>query len=91
MSEHLDDHIWQLTPHICRICFGRVLHAIVDYKHFYRCSNCGAEREGKSEAVICMCGMKLGTKTDAGIRCVSNKDRRPELPNEIVAEQAQPT
>jgi hypothetical protein len=91
MSHEHGEFEYRVTPHICRICFGRVLmRETFDKRKLFRCSNCGVELEGKNEAAICMCGLKLGTKVDAGIRCVPNPEKRPELPNEIIAEQAQP-
>lgn len=82
---------WSLTNHVCRACFGRVLaREAVDGRVLYRCSNCGVEREGASEAAICSCGIKLRTGRDAGIRCRVNEAQSPEWPNEVVAEQIQP-
>jgi hypothetical protein len=69
---------------------GRVLaRESVDGRRTYRCSNCGAEREGASEAAICCCGIRFGRgRRDAGIRCVPNPSPTPECPAEIVAVQA---
>lgn len=83
-----DDFQWRLTSHVCRACFGRVLmRETFDRRKIFRCSNCGAEREGHDSRVICTCGLKLRTGIDAGVRCVVNKDKSPEWPSEIVAEQ----
>lgn len=80
---------WVITDHVCRVCFGRVLmRETFDRRRVYRCSNCGVETEGKTEAAICCCGMKLKTGVDAGIRCQANPDRSPEWPSEITAAQA---
>lgn len=88
MSKH--EFVWSLTPHCCRACFGRILaRETFDRRNVYRCSNCGIEREGKTEAVSCCCGIKLKTGVDAGIRCQRNPDPRPEFPSEIVAAQAE--
>lgn len=82
------EFVYKITDHVCRVCFGRVLVRItVDYRKIYRCSCCGVEREGKTEAAICTCGVKLRNKTDLGIRCMVNTQRTPECPSEIVAEQ----
>lgn len=77
---------WVITPHICRVCFGRVLmREAFDRRKTYRCSNCGAEADGASEAVVCCCGIKLKTGADLGVRCEVNKNRSPEFPAEITA------
>ena len=82
-------HQWELTDHVCRVCFGRILRRKTDdgERLVYRCANCGTESEGRRETVLCCCGIKLKTGTDAGIRCVVNDNRSPECPSEIVAEQ----
>ena len=59
-----------------------------DRRRIYRCSGCGVEKEGRSEADICACGIKLKTGVDAGIRCELNPDRSPEWPAEVTAAQA---
>lgn len=80
---------WVITAHVCRCCFGRVLmREAFDRKKTFRCSNCGIEAEGRTEAAICSCGIKLKTGVDAGIRCGPNPDKTPEFPSEIVASQA---
>jgi len=82
---------WAITDHVCRCCFGRVLmRETFERKRVYRCSNCGLESEGKTEAAICCCGIKLKTGLDAGIRCAISHDRTPEWPAEITAMQIQP-
>lgn len=82
---------WTITDHVCRCCFGRVLvRETFDRKRVYRCSNCGLEAEGRTEAAVCCCGMKLKTGVDAGIRCGVNHDRTPEFPSEITACQVAP-
>lgn len=84
-----DEFDWRLTAHACRACFGRVLmRTTFEGKRVYRCANCGVEREGADERAICTCGLKLKTGRDAGVRCVVNADRSPEMPYEVVAEQA---
>ena len=54
-----------------------------DRRRIYRCAGCGVEREGRNETVICACGIKLKTGTDAGLRCVVSKEPTPEFPAEI--------
>jgi len=83
-----DDFYFRLTPHCCRVCFGRVLaRETFDHKQVYRCSNCGIEKEGRSEAAICACGMKLKSGVDAGIRCQAQEHPTPEFPSQVVAVQ----
>ena len=84
------DFAYRIEEHVCRVCLGRVLcRETFDHKRIYRCSNCGVEREGHDARVICCCGMKLRTSVDLGVRCIPNTDRRPELPNEVIAQQVQ--
>jgi len=80
---------WEVTDHVCRACFGRILKRESDDGDgwLYRCSNCGAEAAGRRETVICSCGIKLRTGKDAGIRCMPNTQPTPECPSQIVAEQ----
>lgn len=90
------DSGWQLEPHCCRNCFGR----IVSRKHpdggrDYHCPNCGIEGSGQKPSVICACGMKLRkskgdgrssfTLVDAGLRCHLNQRQSPEFPALYVA------
>ena len=80
---------WAITDHVCRVCFSRVLvRETFDRRRIYRCSGCGIEKEGRSEAAICACGIKLKTGVDAGIRCELNINRSPEWPAEVAAAQA---
>ena len=82
---------WVITDHICRCCFGRVvMRESFDRRRTYRCTNCGVEEEGRTEAAICCCGIKLKTGVDAGIRCQLNAEKSPEWPSEVVAVQASP-
>lgn len=86
-----DDQKWSITLHLCRVCLGRVLSSKTPSgRMIFRCSNCGVEREGADATVICTCGMKLKTKTDAGIRCTVNDRKTPECVSEIIATQVQP-
>lgn len=85
------DYVWAITDHVCRVCFSRVLvRETFDRRRIYRCSNCGIEAEGKTEAAVCCCGVKLKTGVDAGIRCIKNDAKSPEWPSEVVAMQAGP-
>ena len=92
MSEPTTDAVmaYYFTDHICRVCFSRLMTRVTfDRRRIYRCTGCGVEMEGKSEAAICCCGIKLRSGKDAGIRCKSNDERSPENPFEIIAEQAE--
>lgn len=80
---------WHLTQHACRACFGRVLKRYGEDggPGTYLCSNCGAVATGRSEAALCACGTRLRNGKDAGLRCVSNPDPRPEFPGLVVVTQ----
>ncbi len=84
-----EEFTWRITRHVCRACIGRVLaRETFDARRLYRCSNCGIEREGRTEGALCCCGIKVGKdQRDAGIRCLSNAQRTPECMSEIVAAQ----
>lgn len=82
--------LWAITDHVCRVCFARVLvRETFDHRRVYRCTGCGIEREGRSEAAICACGIKLKTGVDAGIRCARAEAPTPEFPAEVTAVQAE--
>ena len=84
-----NDYHWAITDHVCRVCFSRVLvRETFDRRRIYRCAGCGIEKEGRSEAAVCCCGIKLKTGVDAGIRCELNTNRSPEWPAEVTAAQA---
>lgn len=90
-KERPEDFEWKLSAHVCRACFGRILvRETFDRRKVFRCSNCGAQREGHDSRVICCCGLKVRKGADMGVRCQVNEDRTPEWPGEIVAMQAQP-
>lgn len=89
-TKHVDDKTfaWALTDHCCRVCFSRVLvRETFDRRRVYRCAGCGVEKEGRTEAAICACGIKLRTGVDAGIRCQVATDPSPEFPAQITAAQ----
>lgn len=88
MSNNTEVLRWELTPHICRICFSRVLtRTTFDKRKIYLCSSCGTEAEGAGPKALCCCGIKVRGTVDAGIRCISNPRRTPENPAQFVAEQ----
>ena len=79
---------YYLADHVCKTCFSRVVvNVLFDRRRVYRCTGCGAEVVGESEAALCACGIRLKDGRDAGIRCRRNEERTPENPFEIVAEQ----
>lgn len=91
MDKITDKRTWSITNHICRACLGRVLHhESFDHRMLWRCSNCGIEREGPAETSLCMCGLTLRTKINAGIRCMVNPQKTPECPSEVVAREVRP-
>lgn len=74
-----DGHLWRLTAHVCATCFARVLaRPLGEGRESFRCSNCGVERAGESEVVVCACGLP-----DA--RCEVNGSPTPLEPAEIIA------
>jgi hypothetical protein len=87
----LPDNEWAIRPHICRVCFGRVLRCGPPGAASYRCSNCGLTQDGAADSVLCMCGLRTRTSTrnplgvNAGLRCIPNPRISPEMPSEIVA------
>jgi hypothetical protein len=82
-----DSNLFRIEPHVCAICFGRILSRDGgENGRVYRCACCGEERQGASVRVLCSCGMKLRARS-AGVRCAENPRRSPEFPFEIVAEQ----
>lgn len=83
-----DESVWRLEPHVCRVCFGRIVSRAADQdgKRLYRCACCGVSEPGASARVLCSCGVKLNARS-AGIRCEPNKNKTAEFPFEIVARQ----
>lgn len=81
--------VWRIEHHVCQRCFGRVLSRgeHPERQRLYRCADCGLEAHGASAHAICSCGMKLGGKTDLGIRCVPNTQKTEEFLVEICAQQ----
>lgn len=75
---------WRVTDHVCRICLGRILtRQTSDGGLESRCAECGALESGGHES-LCVCGATLRDGRDAGLRCVPNPERRPEVPAEII-------
>lgn len=69
---------------------GRLLSRDDGALRAYRCSNCGATGGGLTRSgtrmhpAICACAIRFGSR-DAGIRCIVNPKRTPEVPSEIIA------
>lgn len=90
--------VWQLEPHICRHCFGRLvsrpLHG--DLREF-KCTNCETTSQHTDAAQACCCGIQIrkrngagrsgGPMVDAGIRCIPNPERSPAYPGAYVASE----
>lgn len=82
---------WEIEPHVCRQCGGRILSREVEDATEYRCSNCGATATGHRASVLCACGIKLRGTVDAGLRCRVNDKPTPELPGQVVVVQTELT
>ena len=86
---------WRLEPHICRVCFSRLVSQPAAGGRRYQCTNCGQEAVGHDASVLCCCGLKIRRAThqhtsghrlvDAGVRCALNPDPRPDFPSLFVA------
>lgn len=89
---------WQLEPHICKKCFGRIASRPVpggDLRE-YSCTNCGLEAQSSSADALCCCGIKIrkigrsgkaGAMVDAGVRCIPNPEPSPMFPSLFVASE----
>ena len=75
---------WEITRHVCGVCFGRLLMRDSEKTTIVRCSDCGIEAEGSVKG-LCSCGSKLNTGRDAGFRCETNPDYIAGMSQEIVA------
>lgn len=74
---------WQLAPHCCKFCFGRVLTrsaggVVIET----RCAECGEHAQGPVDE-ICACGADCG---DIGyvLKCVRNPHVTKENPHEVL-------
>lgn len=75
---------WTVTQHACRVCLGRILERRDERGNLHaRCADCGLEKEGDHRK-LCACGTKLRDGRNAGLKCVVNATRTPEIPAEIV-------
>lgn len=75
--------LWRVTPHACRICFGRILQRFVGGRHQTMCAECGTTVEGSHKA-LCCCGTKMADGKDAGLRCIKNPHVTPETPHQVI-------
>lgn len=85
----------RLEPHVCRLCFGRLVSTPGEDGHRrYQCTNCGAAADGETPAVLCACGLtfrrhgRADQAQDAGLRCQLNPSPTPEFPSLYVAAEA---
>jgi hypothetical protein len=77
---------YQLAPHACRFCFGRVLQRVARGQVVeVRCAECGAHALGAARD-ICCCGADCG---DMGfvLECVRNPNVSKENPHEILVRE----
>lgn len=75
--------MWEITDHVCRVCFGRVLVGVGDNnKGLARCADCGVT--GAVVKAICTCGIPMNTGGNGGLRCMKNPRITIENPAEIV-------
>jgi hypothetical protein len=85
--------LWQLMPHACVHCLGRVLRLLRQKEEVgpvrpapeYRCAVCGAAWTGAVEQG-CACGIQLSGR-DANLRCVGNAKQTSMMPAEIVVRE----
>lgn len=90
-AEHAS--LFELTDHVCRVCFGRILKGHRpeghpdEHAHRYVCTNCGAESVHRSISSLCACGMRTKTGRDYGLRCQRNEQPTPEFPSVVIAVQ----
>jgi hypothetical protein len=78
---------WQITDHICRHDFGRVLvRTDADGRRVVRCADCAASAEGGHDT-LCMCGADTGA-AKTRLRCERQAAPSAEFPSEIIAVEA---
>jgi hypothetical protein len=79
MSEH-----FELLPHVCRHCAGRLLRRVDAAGPAIRCADCGHTVPGIDPTAVCFCGA-LPANFRTRIRCAPNDAKSPESPSEVVA------
>ncbi|WP_295442998.1 hypothetical protein [uncultured Thiodictyon sp.] len=76
---------WELTDHVCRRCFGRVLSRRLASGCLHaRCANCGAQVTGEPIEALCCCGLLTTQGRDAQFRCARNPAPTPEHSSELM-------
>ena len=73
-----DETTFELLPHVCRRCLGRVIRR---NDGICRCSDCGAT--GNGVEAICGCGWRLPSdngRAPARFACIANPARSPSSP-----------
>jgi len=63
--------LWEVTDHVCRLCFGRLLRRVAAGVTTVRCAQCDTEVTGRVET-LCACGAKLPNGRLAGLACRVN-------------------
>lgn len=86
--------LFELLDHACSVCGGRILLGAPvegrgEAKRQVRCAECGAGAEVGAKArapyeALCMCGVRLSTGADAGLRCRKVEAPTPERPQEVI-------
>lgn len=78
--------LWQVTPHACHNCMGRVLERIDEYgQNVVRCAECGQMRNGTAEA-ICWCGVDVKVHGKV-FECIENPAVSISVPQEILVRE----
>lgn len=77
--------LYELIPHCCSHCGGRLLRyrdaAVVEV----RCAECGESRNGEPEG-LCCCGVMTADQRHP-FRCELNTSRRPGHMNEVIVKE----
>lgn len=95
-TNHAREGSFNLEPHVCRTCFGRIVNYLGGSGSVYVCTNCGLSAHGDDASCVCACGIKLkrqkivdgrpvAAHADAGIRCHENPNPTPDFPSVFVA------
>jgi len=85
------DARYELIPHCCTVCFGRLLRRYLGggrrKKYEYRCACCGDTHiRFAGEGAFCWCEKTAGLYGKI-FECVINTNRRTELPNEFLVQE----
>lgn len=74
---------WEVSKHVCRVCFGRVLMREENEQIVARCADCALQVTGRVQD-LCSCGAKLKTGRNAGFKCEVNEQHIAGVSQEIV-------